>query len=349
MKISELAYLVDPVREMIDQYSMILNRFREETGAFLACSPVDALPVEIAASFNLYIGTPPVHAGARGACRSRVLESSIPGCYDALLVPRNTGLEEHGIAAIPVIPFTFPGGFGEEAGVAIHSVMDDILQKTVGACIKDLDVDKLQAVAGEYDNLRRIMRSIAAKRREVPRILSNRDLLVLFEAAVIFPPSVILGHLSAVRDACNAYGEGHDPAMTPVMVYAGPINDGALLDDMEESGFLVAEDDHCNGRRQFDISVNPLSDYIYYEILDAYTYKPLCPSLRIKEERFELLYKLLRNYAVETVVFLEDLCCPFRKIEMEYLRVRLMRIGVDPVIASSKTVLDALERYKTLL
>jgi len=349
MKSSELAHLVEPIREMIDQYSVILNGFREETGAFIACTSVDALPVEIAASFNLYIGTPPVNTGARGACRSGVPESLIHGCYDAFLAPRNEGLEEPGTAAIPVIPFTFPGGFGEEAGVAIHAVMDDILQKTVGACIKDIDVGRLQAVAGEYDNVRRVMRGIAAKRGETPRILSNRDLLVLFEAAIIFPPSVILKHLSAVRDACNAYGEGHDTAMTPVMVYSGPITDGALLDDIEESGFLVVEDDHCNGRRQFDISVNPLSDYIYYEILDAYTYKPLCPSLRIKEERFELLYKLLRNYGVETVVFLEDLCCPFRKIEMEYLRVRLMRIGVDPVMASSGTVLDALERYKALL
>ena len=50
------------------------------------------------------------------------------------------------------------------------------------------------------------------------------------------------------------------------------------VDDMRMPAALSLEDDFCNGRRQFDLSHNASSEYLYYEILDACTYRPLCPS-----------------------------------------------------------------------
>ena len=93
--------------------------------------------------------------------------------------------------------------------------------------------------------------------------------------------------------------------------------------EIERAGCVVAEDDICNGRRQFDISHNPESRGLYYEMLDALSYRPLCPSLRPVNERFDLLYRDLKNYGIEMVVFLRDTLDRAMAAELETLRVRL--------------------------
>ncbi len=130
------------------------------------------------------------------------------------------------------------------------------------------------------------------------------------------------------------------------MVYADDISDGSLLDTAEEEGFLITEDDSSSGRRQFDVSLNPESEYIYYEILDAFTYKPLAPGHRTKEERYELLYKMLKSYGIELVIFLEDCCSENTAEERDYLRIKLMRSGVDPLAVTKENIREKLREYK---
>jgi hypothetical protein len=67
--------------------------------------------------------------------------------------------------------------------------------------------------------------------------------------------------------------------------------------------------------------------------------------VRPVEERFELLYRLLKNYDIETVIFISDSDCPCRNEQIGYLRVRLMRQGIDPLVISSSNAASVVGDY----
>jgi benzoyl-CoA reductase/2-hydroxyglutaryl-CoA dehydratase subunit BcrC/BadD/HgdB len=118
-----------------------------------------------------------------------------------------------------------------------------------------------------------------------------------------------------------------------------------VLDEIEEAGCLIVEDDACGGRRQFDMSYNHESPDLLGEILDAFSYRPRCPSVRPVGERIELFYSMVKSHGIEMVIFIEDLCCPSRQRDIENLRIRLMRSGVDPMVVSSKDAVVKIRDY----
>jgi benzoyl-CoA reductase/2-hydroxyglutaryl-CoA dehydratase subunit BcrC/BadD/HgdB len=172
------------------------------------------------------------------------------------------------------------------------------------------------------------------------------DLMDIYEAASTLPPSTVTDPLAVILDGLNGKGrpEG-DSGRIKAMVSGGCLADGGLLDLVESAGCLITEDDFCNGIRQFDMSHNASSEYLYYEILDAFSYSPLCPSLRPPEDRFELLFAMLKNYGIQMVIFLKDTMCSPAADELEYIRVRLMRSGVDPVITDTGSAVETLRSY----
>ena len=118
-----------------------------------------------------------------------------------------------------------------------------------------------------------------------------------------------------------------------------------LAGNIESLGINVAEDDSCAGRRCFDLSTNAESDYLFYELLDSYSYRPLTPCMRTQEERYELLYKLLRNHGIETVIFVEDAGCGLSSAHIDYLRVRMMRDGIDPLVITPVNCAEKIRGY----
>ena len=122
-------------------------------------------------------------------------------------------------------------------------------------------------------------------------------------------------------------------------------NSSVIADSIEESGILLIEDDSCSGRRLFDISLNAESEYIFYEILDAYSYRALTPCLRSVNERYELLYKLLRNYNISTVIFFRDKNCSESVKDIEYLRIKMMRDGIDPLVIDENNYREIVRDY----
>lgn len=93
------------------------------------------------------------------------------------------------------------------------------------------------------------------------------------------------------------------------------------------------------------MSINAESDYLFYELLDAYSYRPLTPCLRKQEERYELLYKLLKNHGIETVLFYRGEDCGIYAEHIDFLRVRMMRDGVDPLEINSSDCGDKVKEY----
>ena len=84
---------------------------------------------------------------------------------------------------------------------------------------------------------------------------------------------------------------------------------------------------------------------LYHEILDAFSYRPRCPSVRTFEERAALLYSMIKSRGIEMVIFIEDLCCPARRRDIDAWRVRLRRAGVDPLVVTTGDAAEKIREY----
>lgn len=93
------------------------------------------------------------------------------------------------------------------------------------------------------------------------------------------------------------------------------------------------------------MSYNHESADLYDEILDAFSYRPRCPSVRTVDERVALFYSMIKGHGIEMVIFIEDLCCPARRRDVDALRIRLMRSGVDPLVLTSGDAAEKIRDY----
>ncbi len=346
MRGSKLTHLVEPLFEMLCQYDMIIKGFRERTGARIAGLSCGMFPEEITVNAGLIPLRLPAHLTDYGACGNTCCCEKFPdGIYDVVLVPRGCILKHgSGEAETLIQEFDCPEGWGEESSKKLRSSLFALLEST-SAGPGERYVQGLREATREYNALRRVVRGISSVRREKPDLLSCQDLAVIYEAAVALPPSVTIGHLVEILRILNQSETAYGGGMVPSLAYASFIKDPQILDAIEDAGCLIVEDDFCNGRRQFDMSYNDESDDLFAEILDSYSYRPRCPTVRPLGERFELFYKMVKNSGIDLVIFIQDRCCPAKQRDIDELRVRLMRTGIDPVIATSEDAADKARNY----
>ncbi len=337
-------HFVEELREMLDHLPAILKIYREDTEALLVPQNSDFLPREVFGCFGVEVIRYPSGIRTFEGCTAISGENFPRELFDFFVFPDALRNSIPAGSSSGNLFFEGFAGYGEDAAVMLHASLDKLLQQMGKGTIKEIDVAQLQKKAELHNTMRRLVRGIASLRREFPGCLSYGDLMTVFDAAMAFPPELVLDHLEHLMTSLQQADKPGKENRLECMVYGGTGIDPELFEKIEESGVAIAEDDHCNGRRQFDLSVNAASEYVFYELLDALTYRPLCPLQRPPEERYELLYRLLRNHNIDAVVFLRDCCCPRRLNEMEYLRVRLMRDGIDPVIAGDDA-LSEINRY----
>lgn len=349
MKEAQLDRLVNPLREMLTQWDLVIDDFKKAHGRKVAAYSCDVFPVEVLESFGvLPLRRPPSSCAPEAAKRSVLLRDDESPPWDFHISPRCCGCGSpiSGNKSGVFFSFDAPAGYGEEAAERLHGSLDSLLREMDLGGIEELRIPALQTAADEYDRLRRLVRGICSVRNEKPAALSHSALFIVFAAAVSLPTQLVIGHLEEILVALNsAPGEPSVGELLKGMACGGILGDGGILDSIERAGCLITEDDFCNGRRQFDISLNVSSNYLYYEMLDAASYRPLCPSARGAGERFELLYKMLGSHGIEFVVFVEDTMCVPAQEALEYLRIRLMRSGVDPLRLRSEGAQEQMKEY----
>ena len=347
MRDSVLGSVVEPLREMLYQADTIIRGITEREGKRVVGLACDMLPVEVLSAFDIVpVQMPAVFMHDHTICReaaSRYAESF--KLYDYLIFSKKCchRIPAENSLGVPCLYFDNPSGYGEEASIALHHSLDELLRE-IGINLSDLDAVRLAEVTEKYNALRRLVRGICSMRKSKPGLISQDDLFVVFEAAQCLPPDVIIAQLASLLERMNSENSVKSDGIASLL-YGGIIGDGKLLDEIEDAGCLIAEDDLCNGRRQFDLSYNVNSPHLYYEILDSFSYRPLCSSVRPVEERFELLYRLLKNYGIETVIFLSDSDCPCRTEQIGYLRVKLMRQGIDPLVINAADAVALVADY----
>ena len=328
--------VIDNIRKILENeenYEKIIRDYKEKHGKKIIASPYFFIPPEIIAAFNIITLKIP---------EFMLNHSSI---FDMIILSDKECFCNENIKSIKHYIFKTPEGFGEDAAVALHNELSLMLSTLFGIEIKSINIEVLQRETAVYEKLRRLIRNISALRPENMTILSNEELSLIFEAALILPPEIAIQYINPVLDEIKKSDNKHEDIKIRALVYGKKNIPHSLADNIERMGILVMEDDLCTGRRIFDISLNAESEYIFYELLDAYSYRPLFPCLRPVNERYELVYKLLKNYKIDCVIFYKDEDCHDINRDIDYLRIKLMRDGIDPIIIDKNNYKSIISEY----
>jgi len=359
--------LISILENFLAQTDFFIQGYKKEKGLKVLGYSCDNFPVEVVASFGVLPLRLPPDKGEHNCYDPSFDSVSFQKTYDFVVTPALC--QESSFFSsldIPSYQLKAFSGYGEKAALEVNQHLGECLmalkivqlsppgdnfsreEQSLQFSSKQINLDRLKESTQLYNNLRRIIRGITNLRREKPGLLTQQELSVILRSAVVLPPELILEYLSQIFKRLSEAQVSAQKKLIPVLVYGGLLVDGDFLDQIEQAGFLVSEDDFCQGRRQFDLSHNENSPYLYAEILDAFSYRPLCSCLRPPSLRYELLYKLIKNYGIEAVIFLEETCCCAKKAEIEFLRVRLMRSGVDPLVVSKDDFKKQLSVWRKL-
>lgn len=344
MNRSALSRFVMPLRELLKQYADLIAGCRGRTGSIIIGLTCDCVPPEVTAALDVTALRLPSFVG--GACTCESAAAGVArGVYDLIVVPKGCA-SAAGLACsgIPIHELDLPHGWGESAALRLREAVDGLLRAAGRGGIDCVDQTRLRECTIRYNALRRLVRGVAGVRRAKPASLSCQDLAVIHEAAMVLPPDTVEPYLADLLDAMNREPESGE-VRVPALVYQSFINDSILWDGIEEAGCVIVEDDSCGGRRQFEMSYSADNPRLLEEIFDAYSYRPLCPSVRPLGERVELFYRMVKSQGIELVVFVEDQCCPARKRDIGILRDVLMRSGVDPIVVTAENAAAEVREY----
>lgn len=340
MSQNKKASAINQINKAFASYNKIITEYKKQNNISIAAWQMETVPPELTASFNVV--SLKVPSFLKTDEDKKIYWSQVA---DAYIIPETDCSCIEPASSIPVFNFKVPSGYGEDAAVAIHNETAFMLHTLFSADLKKISIDTLQEKTRIYESLRKTVRGICSLRNSSPSILTQSELALIFETALVFPPETAIEYISPIFNLYkdNTKNENNEPVKA--ILFSSEPFDGKTADLIEKEGILIAEDDSQTGRRCFDISLNYESDYLFYELLDAYSYRPYSPCLRSPEERHELLYKLLRNYGIELIIFLKSNEHAMSDEIINYLRIKSMRNGVDVVIATPEESPDRVRDY----
>lgn len=331
---SRLSYSVDPLRELSYSRAMILGRAREDGGMKFISMDCDLLPNEIFAAAGVI---PLVSEFTGGGDDDREL-------FDFKLKYGSDPRE----SADGIILFSPQSGWADYAYPGLRIGYESLLKKITGAGFEGIGAAELKRCAQNYNSMRRAVRAIRAARKNNPSLLSNEDLFAIYSSSASLPPETVIPYLENIFALMTA-----DKSAAPVfkgsaLVSAGFISEPAILDAFEEAGILAAEDHSCLGGRQFDISYNPDAPDLVAEIIYSFSFKLYCHAVRTIQERYDLLYKMLKGYGIDCAVLITGGARHALTVDdANFLRKKLMRHGVDPVVCGWDSAVEAVKYYAT--
>ena len=351
MSRKQIKDIIEVLHNRFEMTDVILTAYKEKTGNIIAGSLCDTIPPEVSLAAGMTVVSIPEKYQVEILDKEPLPAdtiSRIKDSYDLVIIPSCFESMYQSLidAGVDVYTFQVPSGWGEESSVALHNAIMRLFRET-GIMFEPLsETEKIQNACQQYDSLRKIIRGIAAGRLDNAGELSNMDLQVLFESAICLPLESVMVELSMLLELLpSKISDTRD--IWNVMIFGGKKLNWVLFDDMELEGQLVVvEDDVCTGRRKFDISLDCKSENIYYELLDIYSYKPHCPVVRPVEERYELLYKLLKNYGIDLVILIDDPICKERNIHSHYLYHRLRLDGIDTIRGDEECIVNEIRDYR---
>ncbi|MCL1833130.1 MAG: 2-hydroxyacyl-CoA dehydratase family protein [Leptospirales bacterium] len=330
---------IKKIFETEESYEHIIKDYKKKYDKKIIASPYYFIPPEINAAFNIVTLKIPEFMLSQNSRLDR-----LHSIFDAIVISDRECFCNKDIKSIEHYIFRTPEGFGEDAAVALHNEIALMLNTLFSIEIKSINIESLQRETAVYENLRRSIRNISSIRAE-KRVLSNDELALIFETALTLPAELAIQYINPVLDPIKTPDTKDEDIRIRSLLYGKKNIPDHIADHIERIGISIAEDDLCTGRRSFDISLNAESEYIFYELLDAYSYRSLFPCLRPVNERYELIYKLLRNYQIDCVIFYKDEDCHDLNRDIDYLRIKMMRDGIDPLVIGKDNYEGVVSEY----
>ena len=263
---------------------------------------------------------------------------------DLLIVPQYCTIIPHEVSGqLPIRSIPRYEGFAEDAVVNLHTILCSLLQD-LGVTQEYPDDSSLQQAVGVYEEIRKIMRVLSTM---YAGAFTIGQLQLLCDAAFSLMPQQSLQLLGQLYHALESSTHGDNESGKKALVY-NDFGNWDSVDAFKEYGIVIAEDDSCNGRRQFDISCHTSSQNMYYELLYAYSFKSWCPGMRMVHERSELIYKALPNYDITLVAFIQSFL-KSRNEHLQSLYEQCLLQGTDAVILQPDTIIPQFKSYITAL
>ena len=252
MRFSSITDAIDRIAQIDTVYEKILEKHLKKEKKIIA-SPCFLIPPEIMAAFNIIsLKIPEFFLNKTG------FSNIAASLYDHIIISEkecscNRYFKSDNTSYI----FKTPTGFGEDAAVSLHHEISLLLNKLFYIELKSINIERLQQETLKYEQLRRLVRSISSMRSENADLLSNSDLSLIFETALILPPEIAVEYISPVFDEMKKVDDKNDKTFIHGMLYGGKTIPSVIADEIEKKGIQIIEDDSCSGRRLFDLSLNP--------------------------------------------------------------------------------------------
>ncbi|MEW6529234.1 MAG: 2-hydroxyacyl-CoA dehydratase family protein [Thermodesulfobacteriota bacterium] len=160
-----------------------------------------------------------------------------------------------------------------------------------------------------YGKIRRLVLEFYKMRYDGRLAIPASEFLAVIQAGFVTPPEDYLGMLERLAGAAELAAAANRGG-TRVLVSGSLVEDGKVLDLVEESGGLIVADDLCTGIRNFypasGFGLHPIE-----RVIDRYMNRAPCPCRSRVSDRLPFLEDLLERSKAQGVIFLfQKYCTP---------------------------------------
>ncbi len=224
-------------------------------------------------------------------------------------------------------------------------------------------VDDLVAIGGTFseDSLRRSVDLYGRIRSTLASVLDRlgrtgalgaAETLTLVQAFFVTPPETYLDMLVRLEDELPC-GAPPDESRVPVIVSGSVLEDGAVLDLVEESGMRVVFLDLCTGMRALVPAAGAGEDPLE-SVVDRIMNRTACPSRSLPGQRARDLVLQAESYGARGVIFLFQKFCTPHLADLPVVMAALKDAGVPCMLVEidgngiEGQVLTRLETFATI-
>lgn len=338
--------VIDTIQQALENLFAMFAELKD-SGKTIIFTQCDIVPYEVFTAHGFVVSKLPRWVmTALQMPKSSLYTKAVAYCSlaDVLIVPQHcTVIPQEVLQQLPVRSVPRYEGFAEDAVVSLHTILWSLLQD-LGAEQEYPDDEKLQQAVLVYEEIRKIMRVLTTM---YAGAFTQSQLQLLCDAAFSLLPQQSVQLLGQLLNTLESSTHGISEPGKKALIYSD-FDNWDIFDMCKEYDIIIAEDDSCNGRRQFDISCHTSSQNMYYELLYAYSFKSWCPGMRKVQERSELIYKALPNYDITLVMFTRSFLNS-RNEHLQSLYEQCLLQGTDSVILQPDSFIHQFKNYITAL
>jgi benzoyl-CoA reductase subunit C len=194
---------------------------------------------------------------------------------------------------------------------------------------KEISDDSLKQSIAAYNESRRLLKESYGRRKGEPPQISGKEALSLTLSSMLSPKEEHSRHLKELLDSLDGRAT-IEKARPRLLVSASVLDDGELIDAIEDLGATVVCDDACTGIRYFWDEVKENGDPLE-AIADRYLQKVPCPRTFDSRARIDFLLQNVLDYSAQGVIIYILRCCDAHLFEMPGLQEKL-KAGDTPVL-----------------